>query len=69
MNLPNLKSDTGAALYPGVTGGIGQTLLNIIPAAWMDSFIVRTALAACVGALCGLIVKDLYIFVKRKIKK
>jgi len=69
MNATEGKSHKGTAIFSSFIGGIGQEFLNIIPPAWMDSFLFRTALAASVSALCGLLIKDAYLYFRSKIKK
>ena len=68
MNPSNFHN-TLVGIGSGILGGVGRYYLDISANVDASPPVSHTILTACISALCGLIIKDLYGGIKRKIKK
>ena len=68
MNLLHLDN-TRIGIGSGILGGVGKYLLEIPSHINFGTALYHTIITALISAACGLLVKDAYGWIKRKIKR
>lgn len=68
MNFSHI-SNTHVGLGAGLLGGLGRYLMEIPLHISFGTAIYHAIIIAIISSLCGLIVKDVYGWIKEKIKK